>query len=101
MKPILGAPDHTTDLLTALLDIERYSDRFRMGRASADGTLTATLASLAESRKLDRSLLPSTAAEAIFDKKKRGRAGAVGKFHNASTQSGSPSPIARRGGLKP
>lgn len=60
-----------------------------MGPAAADGTLQVSLASMAASRQLDRTLLPSAAAEAIFDKKKRPRGGADGKFGAASALRGS------------
>ncbi|ORY72243.1 DNA-directed RNA polymerase III, subunit Rpc31 [Leucosporidium creatinivorum] len=62
----------------ASTDIERYSDRFKLGQSSADGTPTATLASLHDDRNYDRGLLPNAAFEAILakEKKKRGRDGA-------------------------
>lgn len=78
LRVVFLLQDSTADI-TVHTDIERYSDRFKMGRASADGTLTATLASLHESRKLDKGLLPNAAFEAVFEKKKRTRVGGEGE----------------------
>ncbi len=60
----------------ARADIERWSDRFKP-KASA----TVTLATLNDSRKYARELLPGTPAELLFDTKKRGRDGEGRKSH--------------------
>jgi hypothetical protein len=64
-------------IFTPSIDIERYSDRFKLGQSSADGSATGSLSSLHEARGYDRGLLPSAAFEAIVakEKKKRGRDG--------------------------
>lgn len=59
-------------------DIERYSDRYKLARSSADGTPTPHLTSLHGLKRFDRSLLPNGIFEAVCenkDSKKRGRAG--------------------------
>ncbi|GAA5863895.1 hypothetical protein JCM1840_005810 [Sporobolomyces johnsonii] len=62
----------------ASTEIERFSDRFKQKTASV-ATATIELQNVHQARQYDKDLLPPSVFEAVFEKKRKAKAGADGR----------------------